>query len=472
MVHVGKKKNIILSFLIGCFTFLFGLPHSTAAEPVLPEPSPQPPATQESTSSPLNVKSFGAKGDGVTDDSASIQKAFDSIKDNGAVFFPKGTYRFEKTITIPSYIRITGESKRSSILLYKGTDKALVSGDRTGKYGNGSYHITIEDIALQGSDAGTALYITSRYLTVNNTEISHFGVGIDAQYCWTNKFYNVTIFYNTIGFIGGSFLNANSFVNCIFAAGKKGVTFTQGWNIAFTGCQFEAFSEACFSFNEEAKDAIWNLTITGCYFENNGKTIDAGPNCALYGLAFTNNIITTHGNGLAVRIDNANGYGRNTGVIENNTFIRDNNGTTEPFVRLNGPAYLMFRANQGYAAPGNGRVPVLDDATRNTNTTFVEEVLTDGNKFTISGTGVFNKGVVVGSSIPATADRGLMVYDNGKLKIYVDSGNFEYVQTGKSGPSSARPSNPYPGMIYFDTTLNLPVWWNGTVWVDANGQRR
>ncbi len=257
--------------------------------------------------SPRNVSEFGVKGDGKTDDSANIQRALNSIKDNGAIFFPKGKYIMTRTIIIPSYIRIMGESKRSTILFYQGSDKAFASGDRSGKsgkYGNGSYHITIEDIAFQGRDMGTGLYITSRYLSANNVEISHFGVGIDAQYCWTNKFYNVSIFYNMIGFKGGSFLNANSFVNCIFSAGEKAVIFDQGWNISFIGCQFENHQEACFSFNDDTPDAVWNLSINGCYFENNGKVIDSGQNCSFYGLAFNNNTVTTRGNGLAINIGN------------------------------------------------------------------------------------------------------------------------------------------------------------------------
>ena len=39
-----------------------------------------------------NVKNFGAVGDGVTDDSASIQKALDNVKNGGTVYFPKGIY--------------------------------------------------------------------------------------------------------------------------------------------------------------------------------------------------------------------------------------------------------------------------------------------------------------------------------------------------------------------------------------------
>lgn len=39
-----------------------------------------------------------------------------------------------------------------------------------------------------------------------------------------------------------------------------------------------------------------------------------------------------------------------------------------------------------------------------------------------------------------------------------------------SGTTSQRPTNfLYPGRIYFDTTLNKPIWYNGTRWVDNQG---
>ena len=39
------------------------------------------------------------------------------------------------------------------------------------------------------------------------------------------------------------------------------------------------------------------------------------------------------------------------------------------------------------------------------------------------------------------------------------------------GTTSERPSLSGPSAIpYFDTTLGKPIWFNGTDWVDANGQ--
>lgn len=35
----------------------------------------------------------------------------------------------------------------------------------------------------------------------------------------------------------------------------------------------------------------------------------------------------------------------------------------------------------------------------------------------------------------------------------------------RSGTTAERPQNPNRGVMYFDTDLGSPIWWNGTVWV-------
>lgn len=37
------------------------------------------------------------------------------------------------------------------------------------------------------------------------------------------------------------------------------------------------------------------------------------------------------------------------------------------------------------------------------------------------------------------------------------------------GTTSQRPSNPKPYQPYFDTTIEKPIWWDGSAWKDANG---
>lgn len=60
-------------------------------------------------SSFVSVKSAGAKGDGTTDDTAAVQKIFDSAQAGQVVYFDHGAYVVTSTIKVPTNIKITGE---------------------------------------------------------------------------------------------------------------------------------------------------------------------------------------------------------------------------------------------------------------------------------------------------------------------------------------------------------------------------
>ena len=68
---------------------------------------------------------------------------------------------------------------------------------------------------------------------------------------------------------------------------------------------------------------------------------------------------------------------------------------------------------------------------------------------------------------------------NNQLRLYfntIDSANGLTIQaitqlsTPSSGTTALRPSTSLlVGQQYFDTTLGIPIWWNGTNWVNASG---
>ncbi|KAK6386782.1 hypothetical protein LTS17_000044 [Exophiala oligosperma] len=60
-------------------------------------------------SSFISVKSQGAKGDGLTDDTATLQKILDSATPDQIVYFDHGAYVVTDTLQIPKNIKITGE---------------------------------------------------------------------------------------------------------------------------------------------------------------------------------------------------------------------------------------------------------------------------------------------------------------------------------------------------------------------------
>lgn len=70
------------------------------------------------TGAPINVLDFGAKGDGVTDDTAAIQAAADV---GGTIYFPNGTYEITH-VDLGSNTQLVGESWNTIIHQISGTD--------------------------------------------------------------------------------------------------------------------------------------------------------------------------------------------------------------------------------------------------------------------------------------------------------------------------------------------------------------
>lgn len=77
----------------------------------------------------VDVKSFGAKGDGVTDDIVSIEKCILYAANRGlSVFFPSGVYYISRTLNIKYNINISGVSNTSggSFIKYTGSNVAVI----------------------------------------------------------------------------------------------------------------------------------------------------------------------------------------------------------------------------------------------------------------------------------------------------------------------------------------------------------
>jgi len=60
----------------------------------------------------VSARDFGAKGDGVADDTAAIQKALDSLTGGGVVNLPAGAYRITDSLKVPQGATLLGEGAR------------------------------------------------------------------------------------------------------------------------------------------------------------------------------------------------------------------------------------------------------------------------------------------------------------------------------------------------------------------------
>ena len=123
-----------------------------------------------------SVKDFGAAGDGVTDDTVAINRAFSELfaresntEIRRSLFFPAGIYLVTDTIKIPAYAKVYGEGKQSSIIRQTTVTPAVAFADSKQQIApnignNGATipsFIEINDISFENTQDGTVLEISS-----------------------------------------------------------------------------------------------------------------------------------------------------------------------------------------------------------------------------------------------------------------------------------------------------------------------
>lgn len=175
LINLKNQRAIVKSGLtLGLSSLLFIVnscyPRSYSASPASPA---SPSILVKEVEFPIdsrvvNVKNFGAKGDGVTDDTAAIQKAIintsNANTNNGGtnlIFFPNGTYLVSNTLKYPdtSYFSriLQGESQNGTIIKLQNNasgfgdpknSKAVVStfeGGSTGSaFRHSIYNLTVD----------------------------------------------------------------------------------------------------------------------------------------------------------------------------------------------------------------------------------------------------------------------------------------------------------------------------------------
>ncbi|MBP1988479.1 glycosyl hydrolase family 28-related protein [Paenibacillus eucommiae] len=143
----------------------------------------------------LNIQWFGAKGDGVTDDTQAVQACFDTAK-YGTIFIPEGTFILTSPIIVPEGTSIRGngyESKLraiacdclsfaiSNIISPIVVEKFAIFGDQADDYAA---------IKVAGS-ANTAHRTTG--ITFSNIYISFYGTGMSLRSLWHSRIYGCYI---------------------------------------------------------------------------------------------------------------------------------------------------------------------------------------------------------------------------------------------------------------------------------------
>lgn len=385
----------------------------------------------------VNVKdpAYGAVGDGSTDDFAAVNAALDAIRaldtattttSKGAVlFFPAGTYRLSATLRINRGIVVQGVGgywyggtvlKPDAGVTCIQVDKSTTSTD--GGAGDGS---TICDLQIRpASKSGTAhgIFMKARAWVRNVyiTGCSGNGVHIVANNtdvpatnanCW---YLDTVISSNHTGhgvFADGSDANAGVAIHCSAKDnGGSGFYDSSDLGCHFVGCETSGNDAAAYKSDSTSTNAVF----LGCYSESGQPANSIGAGAMWLGGVADNGFDTA--GGLIVR-GSTTGARFSVGALTNPVI--------ETKVNSESRGRWLLRAS--------GKQEWTDGSSATTRAIF--EMILNG----VLGTGAtdcFRTGVVSTGSRPSAATVG-------------------------------------KGSSIFDSTLNKPIWSNGTIWVDAAG---
>lgn len=100
----------------------------------------------------INIRDFGAAGDGLMDETTSLNQAFSSFAGlAGVVYFPPGNYLFGSPINLPSNIILRGASPDSSFLIFDFYDCNAYGCISISGHGNSSNEQAVLNELIKGS---------------------------------------------------------------------------------------------------------------------------------------------------------------------------------------------------------------------------------------------------------------------------------------------------------------------------------
>lgn len=108
---------------------------------------------RDHTSGWVNVRSYGAKGDGVTDDTAAIQAAIDvALAESKGLYLASGTYLVSATLNAASGLLIRGEGERTVLR------PAISDGSPVLNFPAGANYWTLADFTIKSTIDSAAFY--------------------------------------------------------------------------------------------------------------------------------------------------------------------------------------------------------------------------------------------------------------------------------------------------------------------------
>jgi len=245
---------------------------------------------------PVNVKDFGATGDGVTDDTAAIQAAIDSLtislpsqnRSGGTVFFPVGNYKIS-SITVGSGVSIVGSGTKSTRLFSVGAatminyavpadtnqPRNLISGilfDGGGTSGSGGSRVTNTAINVNGLNSATIRDCSFTRFAAASIISTTLVVDLVVDRCF---FYSN---YRAAQHTGGNATTIR-YVHCYISfSDDAGITCADIMEAYFDNCLFEKCGRPGAYISQTSNATV---SFRKCYFEQNNLLGPATSNLEL-----------------------------------------------------------------------------------------------------------------------------------------------------------------------------------------------
>lgn len=240
------------------------------------------------TTNEINVRDFGAKGDGVADDTGPIQAAINAAEAGGTVKIPRGTYMVRSLKVKKFGTTIAGEARWGTRLVHTSSTEPLldVSGSASG-IAPVSGHIrycAVSDLTLNGNHNSGVLLRSIYADTCTYTDV-HFvycnGVATDFVEVWDTRFLQC-VWENC-----GTATQPAVLLRNTMPAGQFGFSNDNTNQVYFTGCRWESFRNGALKLDGAANGSphmLNGIFLTSCKMETRfcaGPAIQIMPNTTI-----------------------------------------------------------------------------------------------------------------------------------------------------------------------------------------------
>lgn len=239
----------------------------------------------------LNVKYFGAKGDGSSNDSTSIQTAI-ATNIQGKLLFPPGTYKCN--ITVNNNTRIVGSGREKTIFKAQSNVSPIITFNDTGSvtfldtYFIGGEHFSVkgDTTASVGIKIGTGPSPnTVTYGSLSNVHVFQCienlyikdTVGFTLDNVWSYFATNNGLLIDTNDIV--TVLNVNQ---CSFTQNTTGVRLQGGSLITFNSSIIESNKDIGLFFSKVTASGARQAVFNTCWFEGNGHTPSTGATSSIF----------------------------------------------------------------------------------------------------------------------------------------------------------------------------------------------